>query len=209
MTPSANAHPADTARRLEVLFGCGDLDAVFGPTGMALCPWTEAGRLRRGDDVLNSNTAAALEAPVWLSEVDPRLLWASQPKVLRHHVEYYRTGAWERTGVTSADRHVPANRFPVVAPDRLGRLVIRTGHHRSMAALIDGRSLLCRLATAPPDGATALTPTLLAGTSSRLPHTVVDDETTALDLIRTGRAVLCAPDLAMSVHRLIITEESN
>ena len=180
-------------------YGCGDLDVVFGDADIALCPWERAGRLKTGDPILESNTAEVLAAPVWLSLVDPRQLWASQPWVLRTHAAYYRTGEWERTGVTSADRHVEANRFPVIVPDRLDRLVIRTGHHRALAALVDGRPLLCRLATAAPDGAVAVTPSLLVGTHSRLPHVQVSNAASAVAYIESGTAVLCDEVLAREV----------
>jgi len=188
------------------MYGCDDLDAVFGDTDMALCPWERAGRLKKGDPILESNTDAVLDSPIWLSLVDPRRLWASQPWVLRTHAAYYRTGEWERTGVTSADRHVEANRFPVIVPDRLDRLIIRTGHHRALAALIEGRPLLCRLATAPPDGAVAITPRLLVGAHSRLPHVTAPNSGSAVRHIESGTAVLCDEVLAREVAERLEAE---
>lgn len=201
-------HDDLTTAKLDRLYGCHDLDAAFGPAPTAICPWPKSGMPKLGDHVLAANTAHVLQGPVWLSHVDPRLLWASQPRVVRTHAEYYLTGTWERSGITSADRNVAANRFPTVAPDRLGRLVIRTGHHRSLAALVQGRPLVCRLATAPPDGAVAWTPTLLVGTHSRLPHTPVDDVERALELISAGIAVLCRDEIAAGlVYQRLIRPE--
>ena len=202
-------HDIRTAAHLEQLYGCGDLDAVFGPAPTTVCPWARAGRPKQGDLVLHDTTHAVLRDPVWLSHVDPRRLWASQARVVRTHAEYYLTGEWERTGITSADHHSRANRFPVIAPDRHGRLVIRTGHHRSLAALVEGRPLLCRLATAPPDGAVAITPTLLVGTHSRLPHTSVADVEQALEIIAAGGTVLCGDRIAAQVYRHILNNRGS
>lgn len=197
--PEGARQTAATAERLDRLYGCGNLDAVFGDADFILCPWRRAGRLKAGDPVLDKNTAEVLQAPIWLSLVDPRRLWASQPRVLRIHAAYYLTGEWERTGITSADQHVAANRFPVIVPDRLGRLIIRTGHHRSLAALVEGRPLVCRLATAPPDGAVALTPRLLVGETSRLEHVVPRSAAEGVGLIRSGITIVCNEALARTI----------
>jgi hypothetical protein len=66
--------------------------------------------------------------------------------------------------------HSSANRFPTFA-ERRGQLVIVTGHHRSLAALIEGRPVLARHPTPrhlePPtdsaDDIDALTDRLLSG----------------------------------------------
>lgn len=206
--PAGTSHDTLVTERLDRLYGCGELNVVFGHADSVLCPWARAGRLKAGDQTLESNTSEVLASPIWLSLVDPRRLWASQPRVLRTHAAYYRTGEWERTGVTSADRHVAANRFPVVAPDRLGRLVIRTGHHRALVALVEGRPLLCRLATAPPDGAIAITPTLLVGTRSRLPHVKVLNAAAGVGCIKSGSAVLCDETLAREISKRIEAERN-
>ena len=83
--------------------------------------------------------------------MDPRTLYASQPSVLRHHVQYYLTASWEITGRTSADMHKLSNRYPLVHVDADGGLKILAGHHRSAAALLEGRPVLARIAVA--DGA--------------------------------------------------------
>jgi hypothetical protein len=71
-----------------------------------------------------------------------------QPWVLRHHVEYYLTSVWETTGRTSADMDQIANRYPLIHVDASGGLTILTGHHRSAAALLEGRPVLARIAVA-------------------------------------------------------------
>ena len=69
--------------------------------------------------------------------------------MLRTHAAYYLTGEWEITGRTSADMHSIANRYPTFV-DRRGQLIIATGHHRSLAALIEGRPVLARVVADDP-----------------------------------------------------------
>ena len=66
-----------------------------------------------------------------------------------HSAGYYLTGEWELTGRTSADMHLSANRYPTFA-ERSGQLVIITGHHRSLAALIRGQPVLARIVATDP-----------------------------------------------------------
>lgn len=73
-------------------------------------------------------------------------MFASQPWVLRHHVEYYLSSVWETTGRTSADMHQVGNRYPLVYLDAAGGRTILAGHHRSAAALLEGRPVLARIA---------------------------------------------------------------
>ena len=106
-----------------------------------MLPWPRAPRTRGA-----AATAARPEVPPRLEPVDPRLLLSSQPWVVRHHAAHYLSGVWERTGQTSADMESAANRYPIIAVTPNGDHVIRTGHHRSLAALIEGRPVLARLA---------------------------------------------------------------
>ena len=130
--------------RVQRIWGSGDLDALFGDHNKVIAPWPKAPR-RKHHPAFDRDVLARLEAsPADLVEIDPRTLWASQPWVLRRHADYYRTGRWERTGLTSADHHLELNRFPVVVADHQDRLVIAAGHHRSTVALIEGRPLLVR-----------------------------------------------------------------
>ncbi len=156
-----------------------------------VAPWPRVARRRHGPDALTLYTRQILEAPVWLSEVDPRRLFASQGWVVRRHAEYYRTGEWELTGITSADRDSDANRFPIVVCDRHGRQIISTGHHRALVALIEGRPLLCRRVPDMGDGAVALLPRLLFGQCTRLDHVVCASVDAAVDAARGGQTALC------------------
>lgn len=126
---------------VECLWGCGDPDALFRGGDRAMLPWRRFPRRRTGEDERFSVPAGR---PV-LDEVDPRSLVATQAWLVRHHALHYMTGEWERSGTTSADMASAANRYPVVTVDDMGSHVIRTGHHRSFAALIEGRPLTARV----------------------------------------------------------------
>lgn len=184
--------------RVEQWWGVDSVEAVFGGHDKVVCPWPRAPRSKGVPDARTQVTPAMVNGPVHLSEVDPRLLHSSQGWVARQHADYYRTGVWERTGVTSADRDVASNRYPFVVVDHRGRLVIASGHHRSLVALIEGRPLLCRLVPSEPDGAEALLPHLLVGASTRLPHVVAGTVGEAVELVRAGKLVLCC-DRAVAI----------
>lgn len=140
-------HPS--ARQLEHLWGCGDLDELFHGGDRAILPWPRLAP-RRGPSAAHQRAVdlAALtefvHGPTTLTEIDPRCLTATQPWLIRHHALYYVTGQWELTGLTSADRHSLLNRQPVISLAGT-QLVIRSGHHRAFAALIEGRRLMARL----------------------------------------------------------------
>lgn len=179
--------------RAESLYGVGHLDRVFGDgASMTNTPWPSAGHRKHGPATDRTLTPQQISAPVHLAEVDPRKLWASQGWVLRQHAEYYLTGRWECTGVTSADHDKLANHWPVVMIDALGRPVIRAGHHRALAALVEGRALLARLfPNDEPDASVAITARVLVGPESRLEHVPCDVVETAVELVRAGRRVRC------------------
>jgi hypothetical protein len=152
-------------------WGTGELDAFFNGASKALLPWPSAGRLKGEPRTPVASVEHLLSTPPRLHEVDPCALYASQPWVLRTHVGYYLTGEWELTGRTSADMHSTANRYPTFA-ERRGQLVIVTGHHRCLAALIQGRPVLARVVT-DDRHPVAITPHLaIADTSG-----ITDDDT--------------------------------
>ena len=144
--PASAGQELPVSSRLERLWGCGDIDALFGGHVQVSTPWPSAPRRKHGPSIDRAAITALLEQEVDLVDVDPRTLHAGQPWVLRHHVTHYLTGEWERTGRTSADRHLALNQFPVVASDHRGRAVIVAGHHRAAAALITGAPLRVRIA---------------------------------------------------------------
>lgn len=137
---------------LESWWGCNDITALVGAAAQQIpAPWPSVDRAGIRSTVDQRLVDETLATPVELIELDPRTLWGSRPSLLRDHLDYYCTGQWERTGRTSADEDEEVNRFPVVIPDRQGRLVIIEGHHRAAAALLEARTLRAR--TPSPTGA--------------------------------------------------------
>jgi hypothetical protein len=144
----------EPTERVSRWWGIGDPDAVFGGGDRTVCPWRSARRLKGQPLVEPGPMAAVLAGSPYLADVDPRQLRCTQTWVLHQHVAWYRTGQWERTGTTSADRGKAHNRYPLIYEDQWGDLVIAAGHHRSMAALIEGRPVRARVLR--PEGATAV-----------------------------------------------------
>lgn len=132
--------------RAEQIWGCGDLGLLFGPGAVGTTPWPRGDKTKKGPTYDREQIRALLSQPVDLEELDPRALRCSQSGLVRHHVDYYGTGRWELTGRTSADHLVELNRFPVIVRAESGYDVIVSGHHRSAAALIAGRTVLARRA---------------------------------------------------------------
>jgi len=137
--------PDTTAvERMRHIWGCGDVDAFFKASQQVVVPWPSAGRRKNEQRIDLAQVGHLIDGPARLHEVDPRVLFASQPWVLRGHAAYYVSGEWEITGRTSADMHSFANRYPTFV-ERRGQLIIATGHHRSLAAIIEGRPVLARV----------------------------------------------------------------
>lgn len=186
------------------------MDAVFrGGVPRVPCPWPRLGATRTRPAPSRLVTAEMVQREVRLVEVDPRILWCSQGWVVLEHARYYTTGRWERTGVTSADRHVVANRFPLVVRDDRDRFVIVAGHHRSLAALVMGRRLLCRLMPDGTDSAVALTPHLLVGAATALSAVRCDTAMEACAIVGSGRrALVPTADIGRAAHRALIDDEN-
>ncbi len=188
-------------------WGCGDLDAVFRGAAKVIVPWPTAGR-RKGEARLPvAEVQPLLAGPAQLHEVDPRTLHASQPWVLRSHASYYLTGEWELTGRTSADMHSWANRYPTFA-ERRGQLVIVTGHHRSLAALVQGRPVLARVASAEPRPVSitphlAITNDATADTDEIAAATDVDVDALANRLLAGHRVTVASATVAAGVLRRV------
>lgn len=179
---------------LERLWGCGSVAAVFGDSELRVAPWSTASRTRKAPLYEQHELTALLDGPPRLTRLDPRVLLATQTWVLATHVGYYLTGQWERSGTTSADRDRFHNRYPLVHVDVNGRHILLAGHHRSMAALIEGRPVLARMLRAESP-AVAVLPHLLVGTASPSAHTVTNDPTEAAAAVAVGQTAL-VPDLA-------------
>lgn len=169
-------------------WGIGEPDAVFAGGDRTVCPWRSARRLKGQPLIEPATVAAVLAGSPYLADIDPRQLRCTQTWVLHQHVAWYLTGEWERTGTTSADRDKAHNRYPLIYQDQWGDLVIAAGHHRSMAALIEGRPVRARVLR--PAGATAIAvlPHLLVGPNVDVASgtTATDDATDAAQVVRCG-----------------------
>lgn len=193
---------------VECLYGCGELDRWFGGAPKTTVPWPRAAR-RKDQPLVDHRVQALLAGPPVLVEVDPRHLRASQSWVVRHHAAYYLSGRWERTGITSADRDQPANRYPLITTDHRGRKVILQGHHRCAAALIEGRPVRARLVGTHPAGvALAVTPLLFAGHHLHLVHERAEDAEQAVRAVLAGRTVLVA-DLDTATRALVALRDGH
>lgn len=93
----------------------------------------------------------------------------------RHHAAYYLTGEWERTGVTSADRDFLANRWPIITIG--GHNVIRTGHRRSLIALIEGRPVTARTLLLTSPGGGSISPRIKDGQAAMIRQRLVNART--------------------------------
>jgi hypothetical protein len=194
----------DSTERCSRWWGISDLDVVFSGGDRIVCPWPSARRRKGTPLVAPDVTGALLAGGPHLADVDPRHLRCTQTWVLHHHVAWYLTGAWERTGTTSADRGKAHNRYPLIHQDDRGDLVILAGHHRSMAALIEGRPIRARVLR--PTGATAVAvlPHLLVGGPDAMPFAALpaDDPHVAADMIRAGKTA-AVPDLPLAAEVLV------
>lgn len=134
-------------RRYERIFpsGCGDLRRV---------PFPQAFRTRTTPLYDPASVRGLLRRSPILSEVDPGRLWATQPAITRPGVNYYLGEEYTRTGRTYADFHRPTNRYPLIQcrthpVTGEEQFIILAGHHRSTAALIEGRPVLARVIENP------------------------------------------------------------
>lgn len=193
----------DVTERCSRWWGIGDPAAVFGGSDRTVCPWQSARRLKRQPLVEPDPVAAVLAGTPYLADVDPRQLRCTQTWVLHQHVAWYLTGQWERTGTTSADRGKAHNRYPLIYQDQWGDLVIAAGHHRSMAALIEGRPVRARVLRPAGATAVALLPNLFIGGPDSVPFAVniAGEPEVAADLVRAGQATSVF-DLAVATDAL-------
>lgn len=144
--------PERVARNLraEQFYGMG-IDRLMPPGGVGytMVPWPSASRLKHYEDYDNSLVQEALRRPPQLREIDPVDLHSTQNSIIRHHVEHYLSGEYEKTGQTSQHDYSVGNRFPVIYrrepspinPSSESQNMILAGHHRAAAALVQGRPL--------------------------------------------------------------------
>ncbi len=162
-------------------------------------PWRSAPQAKGQPIVERDDVARLVAGPPALADLGPRAMFATQTYCVASHVAYYLTPEWARTGRTSADPGVATNRYPLVWIDGDGRQILLGGHHRSLAAVIEGRPVRCRVLR-HGDEPLAVLPLLLAGpmsTTATLGATSTDDSDQAAALVAAVRTVL-VPDLAVA-----------
>lgn len=125
---------------LERSYGKG-IQGLFGNSQTtAPVPWPSAPRKKSDKPISRELIREALNHPK-IEAVDPRLLHATQPNIVRTHAEYYMTDAYKKTGKTSADQSNPTNAFPMIYINKDGKHIILSGHHRAAVALAKGETL--------------------------------------------------------------------
>ncbi len=104
-------------------------------------------------------------------------------------------------GPDPADQARPQNRYPLVWIDDGGRQLLLGGHHRSLAALIQGRPVRCRVRRAEASAATPVLPLLLVGATCVLADLATEDAQVAAAAVGASRTAL-VPDFATAAEVL-------
>jgi hypothetical protein len=138
------------------LWGRDDIEAVFpNDTPIAAVPWQQAARSKTHQDYDADLVRKTLSSPPELTDIDPRNLRSTQPKITRAGVDYYMREDYRATGRTFADQHNVGNQFPTVyrrprmADPSQTEDVLLSGHHRATADLLKGRPTRGRLIEGP------------------------------------------------------------
>lgn len=143
------SYETDQRARARSMFGSKDIERVFpGQTPKAIVPWPAGGRSKTEPKYDKAAVTAELIRQPRTVDIDPRVLSAGQPHVVRAGVEHYLGDTFERTGQTFADQGNVGNQFPFVVTkhgdtDNPEHLII-SGHHRATAALLQGKKLTTR-----------------------------------------------------------------
>lgn len=202
MNPASQhqTHPSPAARgtfeSASWLWNRGSTDGVFS-SDLRVVPWKSAPQFKHQPLVEQTDVHRLLGGAPAITDLDPRYMFATQTYCVSSHVDHYLTDTWETTGRTSADQAKSHNRWPLVWIDEKGHQVLLGGHHRSFAALIQGRMVRCRVLRADGDHTLAVLPRLLVGVSTPLPHLALVDPTDAAAEITAGTTVL-VPDLTVA-----------
>jgi len=136
--------------RIDAAWGNGTRGLFGNSMTTTPVPWPVYPRNKksRGPIYDQDAVSAALRNPR-PEPVDPRFLFATQPNLVRQHVDFYFDGPGRGTGKLAADQDRASNRYPIVYVDRAGRQVLLTGHHRAAAALAHGEDLEALVVRAP------------------------------------------------------------
>lgn len=130
------------------LFGSGRATTLFGRAQVTPAPWPGAGRRKDGSHHNRELIKQEMSKPPVVEDIDPRYLHATQPSVVREHVDSYMGAGgdeYRKTGKTVADQDNPGNQWPTVYERRDGRRDILSGHHRATTALLRGEALKGRI----------------------------------------------------------------
>lgn len=143
---------ADRRAGVRSLHGSKDIERLFpGQIPKTLTPWPGANKRTLYTPRLTEGVHAELEREPRTVDIDPRILTAGQPHLVRAGVEHYMGDEFERTGRTFEPGHNVGNQFPFVVTKRSNspnmpeyEHVLLSGHHRAAAALLRGRKLTTR-----------------------------------------------------------------
>ena len=129
-------------------------EILFGSASETVVPFGQAPFAKAFDRDLVASHLAIHPPAVELERLDPRELLATQPGVQRPAVEHYLGPFYRELGVPFAEPHSPGNKYPVVYRyvrplDGRREVMILAGHHRSTAALLQGRRVLARVVEGP------------------------------------------------------------
>lgn len=138
-------------------WGTNDIESMFPEDApIAGVPWRSAARSKTHKDYDPDLVRKALVEPPVISDIDPRGLKSTQPRVTRAGVDYYlNNDRYQRTGETFADRGNLGNQWPTVyrrptmADPSETEDVLLSGHHRAAADLLKGRPTRGRLIEGP------------------------------------------------------------
>lgn len=117
--------------RAEMLYGAGDIDALFHGGVITVVPWKQAGG-RQGEPLYDEDKVnEAVRNPV-LRDTDPRHLTATQGMVTYAGVKHYMDN-----DTLYKDEHKAGNQHPLVY-HRGDESMLLSGHHRAVKALLRG-----------------------------------------------------------------------
>lgn len=141
---TATSHEQFTFGRVHRAWGTGDTSKLFGVAEDAPTPWPSTPRTKNGLPYDKDVVRKVLSGPPQLHDFDPRNLHATQPTILRSHVDYYMGDEYNNTGRTSAEQDNLGNQYPFVYRTNDGRNLLLAGHHRAASAVLRGEHLRAR-----------------------------------------------------------------
>lgn len=147
-----SGYEADQRARARQLYGSKDMEGLFpGQIPKVMAPWPSSNKRTLFTPRLHAGIEKELGKPATadrLVDIDPRILSAGQPHIVRAGVEHYLGNAYRERGETFEGGHNVGNQFPFVVtkphPTFGHEHVLLAGHHRAAAALLRGERLRTR-----------------------------------------------------------------